>query len=110
MNAAGYTGAGYSGTGVKIGIIDDGFTGYASRLGTELPASVTTADFCGGELAAATDHGTAVAEIVHEVAPGALLYLICVNTEVDLASAEAYAKAQGIKIVNHSASWYNTAR
>ena len=43
MNAAGYTNAGYDGTGVKIGIIDGGFAGYAARLGTELPASVTTA-------------------------------------------------------------------
>ena len=90
------------GTGVKIGIIDGGFTGYAAKLGTELPASVTTQDFCGGQLATATDHGTAVAEIVHEVAPGAQLYLICFDTDVDFAAAEAYAKAQGIKIVNHS--------
>ena len=51
-----------------------------------------------------------MAEIVHEVAPGAQLYLICFDTEVDLASAEAYAKAQGIKIVNHSVSWFDTWR
>ena len=38
------------------------------------------------------------------------LYLICFDTEVDLASAEAYAKAQGIKIVNHSVSWFDTWR
>ena len=50
MNAAGYTNAGYNGAGVKIGIIDAGFAGYGSRLGTELPASVTTQDFCNGEL------------------------------------------------------------
>ena len=42
MNVAGYTAAGYDGAGVKIGIIDGGFAGYAARLGTELPASVTT--------------------------------------------------------------------
>ena len=110
MNAAGYTNAGYDGTGVKIGIIDGGFAGYAAKLGTELPASVTTQDFCGGQLTTATDHGTAVAEIVHEVAPGAQLYLICFDTEVDLAAAEAYAKAQGIKIINHSVSWFDTWR
>ena len=110
MNAAGYTSAGYDGTGVKIGIIDSGFVGYASKLGTELPASVTTKDFCGGKLTTQTEHGTAVAEIVHEVAPGAQLYLICIDTDVDLASAEAYAKAQGIKIVNHSVSWFNSSR
>ena len=110
MNASGYTNAGYTGAGVKIGIIDGGFAGYASRLGTELPASVTTADFCGNQLSTATDHGTAVAEIVHEVAPGAQLYLICFETDVQLAQAEAYAKAQGIKIINHSVSWFDTSR
>ena len=110
LNAPGYTASGFDGTGVKIGIIDLGFAGYASLLGTELPASVTTQDFCGGGLTTATEHGTAVAEIVHEVAPGAQLYLICFNTEVDLASAEAYAKAQGIKIINHSVSWFDTWR
>ena len=47
LHAAGYTNAGYDGAGVKIGIIDGGFAGYAARLGTELPASVTTQDFCG---------------------------------------------------------------
>src|SRR5204862_217824 len=52
----------------------------------------------------------AVAEIVHEMAPAAELHLICVQTEVDLGLAEAYAKAQGIQIVNHSVAWFNTSR
>src|SRR5204863_4879110 len=52
----------------------------------------------------------AVAEIVHEMAPAAELHLICVQTEVDLGLAEAYAKAQGIQIVNHSVAWFNSSR
>ena len=41
-------------------------------------------------------------EIVHEVAPGAQLYLICVNSEVTLGQAKDYVKANGIRIVNTS--------
>ena len=37
MNAAGYTSAGYDGTGVKIGIIDDGFTGTPPSSGRSCP-------------------------------------------------------------------------
>src|SRR5581483_11812558 len=98
--------AGLDGTGVKVAIIDLGFYGYAARLGSVLPASVTTIDRCGGNLAAApptgTEHGTAVAEVVHQVAPGAQLLLICVDSEVGLAQAEQDAIAAGARIVNHS--------
>ncbi|MSO94996.1 MAG: hypothetical protein EXQ81_04275 [Thermoleophilia bacterium] len=59
LNAAGFTASGLRGTGVKVGIIDLGFQGYAALLGTELPTSVTTRDFCGGNLTTAEQHGTA---------------------------------------------------
>ncbi len=109
-HVAAFTAAGFDGTGVKVAIVDLGFNGYTAKLGTELPASVTAVDDCGGGLATGTAHGTAVAEIVHEVAPGAQLYLICVDSEVQLAAAEAYAKANGIRIINHSVAWFNTGR
>src|SRR5581483_6478307 len=106
--------AGYGGAGVKIGIVDLGFSGYSSLLGTALPSSVTTIDHCSGNLAAApptgTDHGTAVAELVHQMAPDAQLYLICVDSEVGLAQAEQDAIADGIKIINHSVVWFNSSR
>ena len=63
---------------------------------------MTTADFCGGELAAGDRPRHGRGGDRPRGRPGAQLYLICFDTEVDLASAEAYAKAQGIKIINHS--------
>ena len=39
------------------------------------------------------------------MAPDAQLYLACVGTEVDLAAAEAWAKSQGVTVINHSAGW-----
>ena len=42
IGASGWHTGGIDGTGVKIAVIDLGFSGYVSKLGTELPASVTT--------------------------------------------------------------------
>jgi hypothetical protein len=110
-NASGLQLVGQTGAGVKVAVIDLGFEGLAAAQGNgDLPVSVTSVDDCSGGFNTVTEHGTAVAEIVHEMAPGADLYLICVDTEVQLANAEAYAKANGIQIVNHSVSWFNSAR
>jgi subtilisin family serine protease len=104
--AAAWHGKGFTGKGVKVAVIDGGFKGLADRQASgDLPANVVTQDFCGGQLLGAEDHGTAVAEIVHEMAPDAQLYLACVGTEVDLAVAEAWAKSQGVTVINHSAGW-----
>ncbi len=103
--------AGWTGSGVKVAVVDLGFNGYSALLGTELPASVTTQDYCGaGVFTGGTVHGTAVAEIVHEVAPDASLYLICVDSLGDLSSAVTYAIANGITIISHSVGWFNTGR
>jgi subtilisin family serine protease len=110
-NALGVHLAGNTGAGVKIAVIDGGFAGLAAAQGSgDLPASVTTVDYCHGGFDTATNHGTAVAEIVHEMAPDATLYLICIFDEVDLASAESYAKANGVSVINHSVAWYNSSR
>jgi len=102
---------GFTGRGVKVAVIDGGFEGLTERQAEgEMPANVVSQDFCGGGFATATEHGTAVAEIVHEMAPDAQLYLICVDTEVDLAAAEAFAKSQGVHVINHSAGWQGPFR
>ena len=110
-NASAWQQRGQSGAGVKVAIIDMGFAGYASAQASgDLPVSLTVIDYCGGELTTGEDHGTAVAEIVHDMAPAAQLHLICISTEVDLATAEEYVKANGISIVNLSGGWFNSSR
>ncbi len=80
INGPAWHAAGHRGTGVKVAIIDGGFTGYPGLRGSELPASVTAKNFVDGESDAqvngTTEHGTACAEIVHDIAPNASLYLI----------------------------------
>ena len=109
--AAAWHDEGLTGKGVKVAVIDGGFQGLPERQAAgELPADIVAMDFCGGRFGTATDHGTAVAEIVHEMAPDAQLYLLCIDTEVDLAAAVSFAKGQGVEIINHSVGWFGPAR
>jgi subtilisin family serine protease len=110
-NAPAWHRVGLVGAGVRVAVIDGGFAGLAERQASgDIPAGVRTVDFCGGNFNGPENHGTAVAEIVAEQAPGAELHLICMNSEVTLAQAEAYVKANRIAVVNHSVSWFNTWR
>ncbi|MFN8538544.1 MAG: S8 family serine peptidase [Thermomicrobiales bacterium] len=110
-NASVWQTAGQTGSGVKVAIIDNGFEGYTDKQTSgDLPASLTTADYCSGNFATATNHGTGVAEIVHEMAPDAQLYLICIGTSVQLGQAVDYAIGEGVTIISHSIGWFNTSR
>src|SRR5207302_1434664 len=91
--------AGGLGYGVKIGVLDVGFDGYrAGQSNGDLPSSLVKADFCPAGGFQATAHGTAVAEIVAEMAPAAKLYLMCAQDEAGLGQAVQYARRQGIQI------------
>ncbi|HWR26343.1 MAG TPA: S8 family serine peptidase, partial [candidate division Zixibacteria bacterium] len=104
INASRLHNMGLRGQGVKIAIIDGGFAGYQSKLGTELPGNVTVKslradqDITGG----GEDHGTAVAEIVYDVAPDAQLYLINSDTEIEFANAVDYAISQDVDVISMS--------
>ncbi len=101
--------AGITGSGVKVAIIDLGFAGLsAAQARGDLPAGVQQNDLTGTGIETGISHGTAVAEIVYDVAPGAQLYLIKIADEVDLDQAVTYCLANGIRIINHSLGWYNT--
>jgi subtilisin family serine protease len=102
---------GITGKGVKVAIIDGGFLGLTSlQTSGDVPTNVTTADFCGGRFASATEHGTAVTEIVHEMAPDAQLYLACTNDEASVLDAERWAKARGAQIINFSVGYFLSGR
>lgn len=110
-NAAAWHAAGHRGQGLRIGIIDGGFQGYTTKLGTDLPTTVVVKNFVDGESGADVDattrHGTACAEIVHDMAPGAQLYLIKIATDVDLSEAVTYAINQGVDIISTSLTFIN---
>lgn len=102
----------FDGTGVKIGIIDMGFTSLStSQAANELPATgagLSITDYTGTGTGG-TNHGTNVAEIVHDMAPGAELFLAKISTTLELEAATNDMIASGVQVINHSVGWYATA-
>jgi subtilisin family serine protease len=94
------------GKDVKVAIVDLGLAGYEDLLGIDLPESVTSRSFRedgditgGGEI-----HGTACAEIVHDVAPDAELYLINYDGYAyQLEEIVDYLVSEDVDIISHSA-------
>jgi hypothetical protein len=92
---------GWTGKGIRIGIVDLGFgTAWRGRLGTELPPAdridaIQSFDHTTGapEIAGAdangkpTSHGEEVAEVAHDMAPGASFTLVNYHTELELVQA-----------------------
>ena len=109
--AAEWHAAGARGQGLRIAVIDGGFQNYPALLGSDLPAQVTVKNFVDGqpdaEVNATTRHGTACAEIVHDMAPSAELVLIKIATDIDLAQAVDYAIAQEVDIISTSLTFIN---
>jgi subtilisin family serine protease len=106
-NASGYTGA-----GVKVGVIDLGFDGISGLVGSELPAPAARCyRFVGSYSADLADcdtdsvHGTAVAETLIDVAPGITLYVANPRSWRDLHETVAWMAAEGVAIINHSVGW-----
>lgn len=100
--------SGLTGQGVKIGVLDAGFSGYTGLLGRELPSLVTTRSFRSDGDISASDHGTAVAEIIYDVAPGANFYFTNYDglDEVGYAQAVNWLIQQGVQVINSSTGFY----
>ncbi|MCK4732288.1 MAG: S8 family serine peptidase, partial [Methanophagales archaeon] len=93
-----------------VAIVDLGFEGYEDLLGTELPANVTVrsfrvdGDITGGGLPILDRvHGTACAEVVHDVAPDAELYLVNYKYVYQLEAIIGYLISENVNVVSHSA-------
>ena len=118
---------GYTGSTIKVGIIDRDFKGFANLMGTELPgntpiltrvyarcytaAGVDTdviadcEDPCTVDCKSYVGHGTSVAEIIADVAPSATLYISDAsefNKKRDLKKTVEWMAGQGVKVINHS--------
>jgi subtilisin family serine protease len=105
IQAQTFYGGGFTGKGIKVGIIDLGFEGAQGLQGQgELPISGYR-DFTGTGIFSDEIHGTACAEIVHDVAPDAEIYLYKVRNLVDLENAKDAALQDGLDIVSVSLAW-----
>ena len=111
--------AGFSGEGIKVGIIESGiageggFWGYQQLMGTELPTSVEARCYTRigqfvsdiGICDTGDDHGTNVAETVADIAPAVSLYIANPTTAADLRSTVNWMVSEGVSVINHSAGW-----
>jgi len=103
---------GFTGSGIKVGVIDLGFAGYSPLIGTELPNPVVycfaslgqpTADLSACERGGV--HGTAVAETLIDISPDVTLYISNPQSLLDLHSAVDWMISQGVTVINHSVGW-----
>jgi subtilisin family serine protease len=108
IDAKAWQDAGFTGAGLRIGVLDLGFAGYEGLLGEELPNEVTFEKF-GWQFSEDAPmeqqvHGTACAEIVHEIAPDAELVLAMYDgSPAAFGEAVEWLVGQDVDIISHSA-------
>jgi subtilisin family serine protease len=98
---------GADGSGIIVGVLDGAFQGAVDLLGAELPADTAGTEFVLSHLDAEGIHGTACAEIVHDVAPGAKIFLGASDDEVVWANQIDELIGGGARIISHSLGWDN---
>ena len=108
--------AGFTGSGVKVGIWDFGFFEYDLLLGTDLPpANQLTARAFGIDIQGDPEeiqsdpdgprHGTAVAEVVYDIAPDAEFFLFADSGEqADTIEGLRWLISEGVDVVVASLS------
>ncbi len=100
--------SGFDGRGVRVGLLDGAFGGLARALGRELPADTVLTDSAKSADSDDSDHGTACAEILHDVAPGATLVLARAGDEVTWSMALDQLLAEGVKVISSSIGFPNS--
>ena len=102
---------GVTGKGVKVGVIDTGFSGLSRLIGSELPAPVAARCYksMGEPSSQLSDcenegdvHGTAVAEALLDIAPDVSLYIADPDTRGDLERTVDWMVEQGVQVINYS--------
>jgi hypothetical protein len=98
---------GVTGSGVKVGVLSDGVKSLATlQAAGNLPASVTVLSGQGGP--ASGDEGTAMLEIVSDLAPGAQLYFATAFTgEAQFATNIQNLAAAGAKIIVDDVTYFD---
>jgi MYXO-CTERM domain-containing protein len=89
---------GLSGNGVKVGVISNGVKTLAARVTSgDLPSGITV---LAGSPNPDDDEGTAMLEIVHDLAPNAeLLFATALSSEVAFAANIRALRDQGAKVI-----------
>ena len=106
--------AGYTGRGVKVGIIQSGFRGFSALMGNELPANVTARCYTDigifssnrANCETGSSYGTLIAETLMDIAPGVDLYISNPRgSRGDLKTAVDWMVRQGVDVITYSMIW-----
>jgi len=96
----------YWGTEIKVGILDCGFKGVEGLVGVELPSEVDMRSFRSDGNAFDEEvafnqaaHGTACAEIIHDMSPASSLVLAVFETETEFAAAVDWLLESEVSII-----------
>ena len=113
--APAWHGAGYTGYGIKVGILDAGFVGYRALMGTELPETVHVRCYSSKRLLRHSDsisdcehssnHGTAVAEALIDMAPDVTLFVAQPNSKYRFKKTVDWMISEGVSVINMSMSY-----
>jgi len=95
------------GTGANVAVLDVGFGNSGLLRGSELPAKITTKSFRADQDFEVEFHGTACAEIVHDIAPDANLWLVQFSNDVEHHAAVNWLLTQKIDVISYSIGWFN---
>ena len=103
VGASAWHAQGFTGAGIRIGIIDGGYGGIARLLGDELPENINSIEPISNLDESPVIHGTAVAVVVHRAAPDAELFIATYgNSYDDWREALAYMEENQVQLVNYS--------
>jgi len=99
----------FKGAGVKIAVIDVGFKELTeAHLNGDIPYNTRIRDFTGKGIGTEYYHGTACAEIIHDMTPEAELHLLKVSDEIDILDALDYCLDNSIDIISLSIGTFGT--
>ncbi len=112
INSDSYRDGGRDGSGRIVAVIDGGYFRFttARDAGDAPPAGQTTLiNYASGTFESGTNrHGTACVEAVFDHAPGANYRLYRIDSLTDMGIAVLDAIANGVDVISHSLSRYNT--
>ena len=109
--------AGYTGEGVKIGVIaHHGFKGLSSLMGTEAPSNITARCYTASNTFTTTIadcetgdryyYTTRMIETIYDVAPHATLYIAHSTGRGDLRQVVAWMTSQGVDVIAYPNNWH----
>jgi subtilisin family serine protease len=101
-DAAGWHAAGVRGQGVTVAILDS-FQGYANSIASgDLPPQIALYPDAAHVDTSSSPHGTAVAEVIHDMAPDASLVFATPQTPVQRASYILDLARAGVRVISSS--------